>query len=237
MNKTNVDLSEIDTVILVGGLGTRLQPVLKDKPKCLAPINGKPFIDILLDDCINQGLRRFILCVGYLKEQVIEHLSSRIDCEIIFSVENKPLGTYGAIINAEKHINCDQLLVLNGDTFVEINYNKLIEWHNKKNSDITIVLNYLENIGRYGLVTIDSNSKINGFIEKGTDSGAGWINVGVYLINKLILKVITVNQNISFEYDIFPDYIGKSIYGFRNDGNMIDIGIPVSYDEAQLKFK
>ena len=79
MNKHNIDISKIDTMILAGGLGTRLQSVLKDKPKCLAPINGKPFIEILLDDCIKQGLRRFILCVGYLKEQVIEHLSQRND--------------------------------------------------------------------------------------------------------------------------------------------------------------
>ena len=84
MNKDNIDISKIDTVILAGGLGTRLRPAIKDKPKCLARINGKPFIDILLDNCMQQGLRRFILCVGYLKEQVMEHLEDRKDCEIVF---------------------------------------------------------------------------------------------------------------------------------------------------------
>ena len=93
-----MDLSKLDTVILAGGLGTRLQPVLKDKPKCLAPIDGIPFIDILLDDCIEQGLQRFIICVGYLKEQVIEHLCKRNDCIIVFSEEDTPLGTGGASI-------------------------------------------------------------------------------------------------------------------------------------------
>ena len=79
MNKAKIDLSDIDTVILAGGLGTRLQPVLKDKPKCLAPINGRPFIDILLDNCIDQGLKKFILCVGYLRAQIVKHLSERRD--------------------------------------------------------------------------------------------------------------------------------------------------------------
>ena len=86
----------MDAVILVGGLGIRLRPLLINKPKCLMSINGKPFIDILLDYCIDQGLRRFILCVCYRKEQVIEHLRNRNDCKIIFSEEDKPLGTGGA---------------------------------------------------------------------------------------------------------------------------------------------
>ena len=115
-------------MILAGGLGTRLQPVLKDKPKCLAPINGTPFIDILLADCIKQGLQRFILCVGYLKEQVIEHLSNRNDCEIIFSMEDKTLGTGGALKNAEPHIKSDPVLVMNGDSYVKYNINDLISW-------------------------------------------------------------------------------------------------------------
>ena len=89
MKTTNIDYKDIDTVILVGGLGYRLKKVLRDKPKCLAPINGEPFIDILLNNCIKKGLKRFILCVGYLKEQVIEYLSDRNDCEIVFSEEKK----------------------------------------------------------------------------------------------------------------------------------------------------
>ena len=237
MNKHNIDISKIDTMILAGGLGTRLQSVLNDKPKCLAPINGKPFIEILLDDCIKQGLRRFILCVGYLKEQVIEHLSQRNDCEIVFSLEEELLGTGGALKNAERHIKTDHFIVLNGDTFLEVNYNEIIDWHCKKNADITMVINYFQNVGRYGSVTFDSNSKIIGFFEKGINQGYGWINAGVYVMVKSILKEIELNINSSLEFDLFPDCIGKSIYGYKNEGNMIDIGTLVSYDEAQLKLR
>ena len=101
MNIKNINLTKIDTVILAGGLGTRLHSVLKDKPKCLAPINGIPFIDILLNSCIKQRLQRFIMCVCYFKEQVIKHLSERNDCEIVFSIEKEPLDTGGAVKNAE----------------------------------------------------------------------------------------------------------------------------------------
>ena len=122
VKKTKINLSKIDTVILAGGLGTRLQPVLKDKPKCLAPINGKPFIDILLDNCINQGLRRFILCVGYLKEQVIKHLSNRNDCKIIFSKEDESLCSGGG-----NQLRQPYLRKLLGDTYQ--NYPKVNHIH------------------------------------------------------------------------------------------------------------
>ena len=103
----------MSAILLAAGLGTRLRSITDSVPKCLVPINGKPFIEILLDDCIKQGLRRFILCVGYLKEQVIEHLSQRNDCEIVFSLEEESLGTGGALKNAERHIKTDHFIVLN----------------------------------------------------------------------------------------------------------------------------
>ena len=105
-------------MILVGGLGTSLQPALKDKPKCLALINGKPFIDILIDRCILQGLNRFIICVGHLKEQVIDHLDNRKDCEIIYSEEDKPLGTGGAIKKAHEYSVSNDTFIINGDTIL-----------------------------------------------------------------------------------------------------------------------
>lgn len=218
-------------------MGTRLKPVLKDIPKCLAPINGTPFIDIVLGNCIDQGLKRFILCVGYLKEHVIKYLGDRNDCEIIFSEEEELLGTGGALKNAEKYIRTDQVLVLNGDTFVEINYSRLIDWHNKNHSEITIAINYMQKVGRFGVITIDDNNKIIKFIEKGPSTRESWISAGVYLINKSIFNNIELEKNISLEKDLFPSYIGNNIYGYKNYGDMIDIGIPGSFSEAQMKLK
>jgi len=228
-------LSDIDTVILAGGLGTRLMPVLKDIPKCLAPINGRPFIDIILDNCIDQGLQRFIICVGYLKEQVIEYLRDRNDCEIVFAKEEELLGTGGALKNAEKYLTGDQFLVLNGDTFVPINYNRLIDWHRKINSFLTMVINYSNNTSRYGSVRVDKNSKIIKFVEKDESLKAGWVNAGGYLMNKAILEKIAAGANVSLEKDLFLDCLGEDFFGFKNQRQMIDIGIPASYKKAQKR--
>jgi len=237
MNKTNVDLSEIDTVILVGGLGIRLQSVLKDKPKCLAPINGRSFIDILLDDCINQGLRRFILCVGYLKEQVIEHLSNRDDCEIIYSEEEDLLGTGGAVKNAQELINSDYFLVLNGDSFIAMNFNEFINYTNDNYYTSTIVLTDRIKGSRYGNVNIDDGNLVTSFIEKNGSNGNRYVSAGVYCMNYKVLDLIPPKVKYSFESDLFPSLVNTELYGFPVKSNLIDIGTINSFHRAQSFFE
>jgi len=229
----NIDIKDIDTVILVGGLGYRLKKVLKDIPKCLAPINGTPFIDIILDNCIDQGLQRFIFCVGYLKEKIMDHLTNRKDCEIIYSTEKTSLGTCGAIKNAESYIRSKQSIILNGDTFVDINYQKLIDWHNHTRSEITLVISKINDTSRYGLVNFDQNNKIKSFVEKKEGAKSGWINSGVYIINNKVLDSLTQGEYYSLEKDLFPNYINKNFFAYKNDGFLIDIGTPESYLESQ----
>ena len=214
-------------------MGTRLQQVLKDKPKCLASINEKPFIDILLDNCINQGLRRFILCVGYLKEQVIEHLSNRNDCEIIFSEEDQPLGTGGALKNAEPFIISDTVLVMNGDSYVKFDLDSLLTKHSNRNASITIIVKMLQNGYRYGSIQLDEKDRITDFDEKGNTT-QDWvlINTGVYMINKSVFKKISKKIPFSLEHDFFPIMVEKDIYGYKTKGKFIDIGTPQSLDKA-----
>jgi len=228
MNKDNIDISKIDTVILAGGLGTRLRSVIKDKPKCLAPINGKPFIDILLDDCINQGLRRFILCVGYLKEQVIEHLNQRNDCEIVFSVENTPLGTGGALKNAEIYIKSDPFLVMNGDTLNYFNINDFFRFHRLKKSFLSIVLANKKIQNDYGSVAIDQNSKIIGFIEKNKRNKNRVVNAGIYMFNMNIIK--NIKSISSLEKDFLPFVINEiDCFGYKIKKPFVDIGTGNTY--------
>ncbi|MDC0235157.1 nucleotidyltransferase family protein [Candidatus Marinimicrobia bacterium] len=237
MNKTKNIISGIDTVILVGGLGTRLQPVLKDKSKCLAPINGIPFIDILLDSCIKQGLRRFIICIGYLKEQVIEHLSNRNDCELVFSEEDTPLGTGGALKNAEPHIKSDPVFVMNGDSYCEIEYLKFLNYFYDTASTFSIVLSEQREASRYGNIMVDESQKIVSFSEKIISNHNKLINAGIYLLKKSILSYIPAGKPISLEHDIFPKMVRNTIgYGFPSRGVFFDIGTPESYKKRHNYF-
>ena len=208
--------------------------MLKNKPKCLAPINEKPFIDILLDNCINQGLGRFILCVGHLKEQVIRYLRTRDDCEIIFSEEDQPLGTGGALKNAESFIKSNSFLVLNGDSYVKFDLKTFLNKHIETDSNITILLKMVSDQRRYGSVILDNNGKIMQFNEKNnTNYDPGLINTGVYLFNRLIFNKISEKSSFSLEKDFFPRMISQGVSGFMTKGEFIDIGTPESLNNAK----
>jgi NDP-sugar pyrophosphorylase family protein len=234
--KNKIDLSKIDTVILVGGLGTRLRPVLKDKPKCLAPINGIPFIDILLNDCINQGLQRFVVSVGYLKEQIIQHLMHRNDCEIVFSEENQPLGTGGALKIARPHIKSNPFLVINGDSYININLQTLIE---KQGGNLAAILvSPQNNISTFGIVKTDKDGFLKSFSEKSKANKNSLINTGRYVFLKNIFDYLPDKNSFSLEYDIFPKLIKRQrIISLIVNAELIDIGTPNRLTYAKQYFK
>lgn len=235
MKKTNIDLSKIDTVILAGGLGTRLNPVLKDKPKCLAPIKGRPFIDILLDECIDQGLRRFIICVGYLKEQVIEHLSDRNDCEIVFSEEEEQLGTGGALKNAISQIKSDPVIVMNGDSISRLRIKDMLLFHTENIADGCVAIKQVNNGKRYGRVVLDDFTRIISFNEKNGVGKSNWISTGVYLFARHLFSHFQNKYPFSIETDIFPIIVKKQkIIGFKTQDYFLDIGIPEALKKANL---
>ena len=213
-----------------------VKPILKNRPKCLAPINGKPFIDILIDNCIEQGLKRFILCVGYLQEQVIQHLIDRNDCEIVFSKEYKPLGTGGALKKAQDLIKSDLYIVLNGDSFIEINISEYVQWSQFTGNDISLVVTKMNNSGRYGNVNIDENGLITSFKEKNNQSITNIINAGVYLFKKDIYNFSSYADEFSLEADFFPSLIEQGISAYDCQGKFIDIGTDKSYKNSQLFF-
>tara|TARA_B100000700_G_C15017447_1_gene844029 strand:+ start:965 stop:1648 length:684 start_codon:yes stop_codon:yes gene_type:complete len=223
---------KVDTIILAGGLGTRIRSILDDTPKCLAPINGRPFIDLLIDDLIKKGFKRFIVCVGYLKEKIIHHLERRNDCIIVFSEENQLLGTAGAIKNAEKFILSKRFIVLNGDTFVDINFT---HWHNNLKELESISLIKSKNSGQYGSVVIDKKGFLKSFLEKTTTNiSENYINTGRYFFSKETLSEIPTGQKYSLEYDLFPKLIKKrNISSYIIKNQIIDIGTPESYKTAQ----
>ena len=218
----------LDTVILAGGLGTRLKTVLKDKPKCLAPINGKLFIDILLDHCIDQGLRRFIICVGHMKEQIIKHLSNRKDCEIVFSDEGEPLGTGGAIKNAYEYIKGDSFIAMNGDSFIDFEIKALAK--NRKEYLLSILLYKDRNNLDFGSVKLDERGFILEFDEKKNNSNEIYLNSGRYYFSKEIFNYFPDKRSFSLEKEIFPDLVKKyKINSLVINKPSFDIGTPERY--------
>lgn len=229
--KMSNHLLDFDVAILVGGLGTRLREVVKDKPKCLAPINGIPFIDILLDNFIEQGLNRFILCVGHLSEQIIEYLEGRRNCEIIFSIEDVPLGTGGAIKKAKRFIASENILIANGDSICAVNCVNLLNFHRDKTSDFTMVLSEDHTRQDAGIVKIKRNNRIVSFHEK-NDENKGYINSGIYLMRTECFNQMPSDYKFSLEYDFFPELINSArCFGFQLEGTVYDIGTPERLDK------
>tara|TARA_B100000073_G_scaffold347051_1_gene360142 strand:- start:605 stop:1318 length:714 start_codon:yes stop_codon:yes gene_type:complete len=231
-------LKPIDVLILAGGFGTRLKKVLKNKPKCLAMINGKPFIDLLIDNCISKGLKRFIISVGYQKNQIIEHLQKRNDCELVFSSESEPMGTGGAIKLARKHIKSNCFIVMNGDSFLDISFEKFYEFHYKKGTIFTMAGVVGKIISDYGSILIDNKMRILDFTEKKSSENDLIINAGIYLFNKEIFDFFPKNKSFSIEKDFFS-YISKinNFYVYCIDKDFFDIGTPKRLIAFQKYFK
>jgi D-glycero-alpha-D-manno-heptose 1-phosphate guanylyltransferase len=229
-------LSEIrkvntDALILCGGLGTRFKVVREDIPKALAPVQGNPFIDLLLDDLIGQGFRRIILATGHLGDLLHQHVTQRIDAEYIVSCEPKPLGTGGAIKFAGTHFNSDPVLVMNGDTKIECNFSDLLIHHMKNQADMTVLLSKVVGGTDYGNIEINNNDRIVNFIEKPVAMKTSLANAGVYLINKSLLKSLKKNHNYSLEKDCLPSWINShNIFGYISEAIFQDIGTPERYN-------
>ncbi len=226
-----------EAVILAGGLGTRLRSVISDLPKAMAPVNGKPFLHYLIQYLQINGVHRIILSVGYLHEKISAWCNGRYPgIEIAYALEETPLGTGGGIRLALQDTKHKDILVINGDTFFDFDIPAFTEFYSEKKSDCAIALKPLEKFSRYGCVTTDDKNQITGFLEKGYHE-RGYINAGVYLINKFSFLDETTEGNFSFE----KDYLEKNVnslkfYGKDFDGYFIDIGIPEDYERVQSDF-
>lgn len=228
-------------VILAGGLGTRLRSVLPDIPKPMAPINGRPFLEILIDYWITQGIKKFILSVCYRHEVIINHFGNNYNGALIeYVIENEPLGTGGALMLASKKLSCNQpFLLLNGDTFFEIDFNLLKNTYKKNNADWCFSLFRIGENSRYMSMEL-SNLGVIKSLNSGFSKHDTLVNGGVYLVNPLALRFNNTSKIIihSLEDNIFPHAmsIGQKMIGQEFNGLFIDIGIPEDYTKAQLIF-
>lgn len=228
----------MEAIVLAGGLGTRLQSVVRDVPKSMALINDRPFLEYQLDFLIASGISKVILSVGYKRETIMEHFGSRYRTMAIdYAIEEEPLGTGGGIRLSFWKIKSDMAFVLNGDSLFRIDLGLLLKKHREKKADITIALRKMEQTDRYGRVMFNRNRRITGFAEKNASEGPGFINGGIYLINKSFLMEPFFRGKFSIEKDCFERYYaGARFYGFPSDDYFLDIGIPEDYKRAQYEF-
>jgi NDP-sugar pyrophosphorylase family protein len=228
------ELAEIDVVILCGGLGTRLRTVSKDLPKIMMPFAGRPFIDILIESILPFGVRRFILCVGHLKEKVQAHFREN-DYDVIFYEEQKPLGTGGAVKKAISLVKCPSFLVMNGDSICQVNFSQLYSFHLLKGGILSLTLARPQLGQDYGVIEMDDNQRIISFREKNQCHQNMFINGGIYFMERDIFDYMPAQDCFSLEYDLFPKVLAAGCYGFQTESEVIDIGTPERYLQALRK--
>jgi D-glycero-alpha-D-manno-heptose 1-phosphate guanylyltransferase len=225
----------MESIILAGGMGTRLQSVLPDLPKCMAPVAGEPFLYHLLQALEPAGFEHIILSLGY-KHDIIEKWISHYptSMKITTVVETTPLGTGGAVKLSLSKATQPDVFVLNGDTFLMPDFRKMLDFHKEKKALATLALKEMHHIERYGLVEVDTDSKIVRFLEKQYGE-SGKINGGVYLIRKDALDELP--EKFSLEKDFFEKTTTSGrLAGFPVNGYFIDIGVPEDYERAQTDF-
>lgn len=226
---------EKEAIILAGGFGTRLQGVVKDLPKPMAPVNGRPFLTYILDYLIDFHYTRVVLSVGYLHEKIEEYFGGRYkSLEIDYAIETEPLGTGGGILFALSKCTTDDVLVVNGDTLFKVDLAAFERFYQEKNGLLSIVLREVEDVSRYGSVIVGDNNLIVLFSEKESSEGCGLINGGVYLLSKKLFDKYPQPKKFSFEKDLMTKYFTQDLFfGMPSDGYFIDIGIPEDYARAQ----
>ncbi len=228
----------METIILAGGLGSRLKSVIGDTPKAMALVDGRPFLYYLLHYLKKQGISKVLLSLGY-QHQIIENAiaGKNFGLELKTNLETTPLGTGGAIRFGMEKLQGPQVLVMNGDSFFDFSLADFFSFHKKKQAACTLALKKMKQFDRYGSVETDETGRIFSFREKEYRE-TGWINTGVYLIDKARFMQATEPGPFSFETAYLEkQYKSEPIFGFQAEGYFIDIGVPQDYARAQQEWK
>lgn len=222
----------MEAVVLAGGFGTRLRQVVADVPKPMAPVGGRPFLDILLGSLAQKGFSRVVLSLGFMAEKISDHFGSRFaGLDLAYVVEDTPLGTGGATRLAAAACTQDHVFVFNGDTYLDLEV-ELLEQQWQARRHPVVVGRQVPDTARFGRLVVDGD-RIISFAEKGI-SGPGLINAGCYVLPRDALVRFPLNQAFSIETDyLVPEVANAMVEVFVTAGVFIDIGIPEDYSLAQ----
>ena len=226
-----------EAIVLAGGKGTRLKSVYSEGPKPMVPINGVPFLTILMDYLVKSGISKIILATGYMHDTIADYYGSSFQsCSLAYSVEKEPLGTGGAIAQAMDKVTSTEVLVLNGDSFFGIDLPSFYQEFSESGGHVQLALKRLPDIARYGTVSLAENGAIAAFNEKG-GKGDGLINGGIYALKTHEVSATFPKGAFSFEYDFLAkDLPGILKRGQVFDATFIDIGTPESLKKAGQLF-
>ena len=230
--------SDVTAVILAGGVGSRLKSVVSDRPKVLAEVNGRPFLAFLLEQLVAAGAQRAVFSTGYLAPQIEEAFGDEFrGMRIGYSHESTPLGTGGGLRLAAETVTSPTLLVLNGDSYCEVDLTAFLADAVRHERSPALVLSRQVDTSRFGRVEHGPDGRIDSFREKGESPGAGWINAGIYALPRELVMAIPARRPVSLEREVFPVWIGQGLRAFPSEGRFLDIGTPESYREAAAFFR
>jgi D-glycero-D-manno-heptose 1,7-bisphosphate phosphatase len=228
-----MDVSPVDAIILAGGLGTRLQSIVRDRPKPLAPVGGVPFLDLLLHQLARSGVvRSVVLAIGHQAEKIEVAYASgeRFGLPVSLAVETQRLGTGGGVRNALAQTSSADVLVMNGDSFVDVDLGQLITAHRRRSAWATLTLTMTDTPERYGTVVSDRDGRVVEFREKSAAIvRPASINAGVYVFCRDVLEGLPEAVPLSIETDVLPSLITKGVFSVVAEGRFIDIGVPDTY--------
>lgn len=224
----------MEAIVLAGGFGTRLRQLVPALPKPMAPVAGRPFLEILLTSLALKGFRRVVLSLGYMSEKVVSHFGDHFaGMGLYYEIEPSPLGTGGAVRHALVRCNSDHVFVFNGDTFLDLETSD-VEAHWQMHHAPIIVAREVPDAARYGCLDT-ADGRVLGFSEKGV-AGPGLINAGCYVLPTSILDRFTLGQPFSLETDFLAKAVGTQRFDlFVTNGHFIDIGVPEDYVRAQTE--
>lgn len=228
-----------EAIVLAGGFGTRLSAVVNDVPKPMASVNGKPFLHYILQQISKTEIKKVVVAVHHKKEVIFDYLGKEyLGLEIEYSVEEEALGTGGGIRLALESCNGKDVLIMNGDSLLDVNLSEFIEEHNFSGTDHSMVLKEMQDVSRYGAVEVNSSNKVTSFVEKGSRVGSGYINSGIYILNREVFNHSTNEGKFSLETDFLEPLSKKAEIHAKISANyFIDIGIPQDFERAQDEFK
>jgi mannose-1-phosphate guanylyltransferase len=230
----------LKALILAGGLGTRLRPLTFTRPKHLLPIANRPHIEHIFDLLLEHGVKEAVLLTSYLAETFEQTVRAGEARGILLEVthEEEPLGTAGAIKNAESLLGDEAFLVFNGDILTDADLTSITGWHRDKSAEATIVLSPVENPSAFGVVPTDEDGRVLGFIEKPLrdEAPTNLINAGIYVFEPSVLERIPSGEVWSAERQLFPGLVdeGAALYATAIDSYWMDVGTPDKYLQANL---
>ncbi|HEY7427408.1 MAG TPA: nucleotidyltransferase family protein, partial [Gemmataceae bacterium] len=224
-------LEDVTAAVLAGGLGTRLRSRIADRPKVLAPVHGRPYLAYLLEQLAEAGVRHAVLLTGYRANQVRSTFGATYaGLSLTYSCEPSPLGTAGALRRALPYLPSPTILLLNGDSYCAASLLDFREFHRRRSAALSLVLTPVDDCSRFGRVRVGTDGRILRFEEKSQQGSTGWVNAGIYFINRSLIEDIPTNKPASLERDMFPMWtFARRCFGFPCQGRFLDIGTPESY--------